>query len=106
MATSSTALSALEAHLLWANYTTAFVSLEDVKAFLLHCYPSLELKLVKVSDDEGDSSWVIVCSAKYLWVEESPVRPARFLFLQNVLFRSSSQEDQSCILERVVAPSP
>lgn len=27
------------------------------------------MKLVKVSDEEGDSSWVIMCCAKYLQVE-------------------------------------
>ena len=53
MAASSAALAALEAHLMRADYKKAFVLLEDVRTFLLRCYPSLEVKLVRVSDVEG-----------------------------------------------------
>ena len=82
MAASSVALAALEAHLMRADYKKAFVLLEDVRT-LLRCYPSLEVKLVRVSDVEGDSKWVVVCCEKYSRVEGNPVKPARLVFTQH-----------------------
>ena len=83
MAASSAALAALEAHLMRADYKKAFVLLEDVRTFLLRCYPSLEVKLVRVSDVEGDSKWVVVCCEKYSRVEGNPVKPARLVFVED-----------------------
>ena len=83
MAASSAALAALEAHLMRADYKKAFVLLEDVWTFLLRCYPSLEVKLVRVSDVEGDSKWVVVCCEKYSRVEGNPVKPARLVFVED-----------------------
>ena len=85
METSSAALDLaslqrVQAHILRADYTTAFECLEDVETFLLHCYPTLQANLVKVSDDVGDSKWVIVCCTKYSRVEGRPVKPVRLLF--------------------------
>ena len=74
------AVHSLQAHLLWADYTTAFALLEDFKEFLLLCYPSLEVKLIKVRDDKGDSKWVIVCCANYSRVEGRSVKPACLVF--------------------------
>ena len=80
MATSGAGVWALKAHLSRTTYAKCLTSLEDIKKFLMQCYPTLEVKEVEVSDDEGTGNWVIVCTPYYSCVEGRPINPARMVF--------------------------
>ena len=103
MAASSAAIAALEAHLLRADYQKALCSLKDVQTFVLQCYPRLEVKMVKISDGEGDGEWVVVYCEKYSRVKGSPVRPARLIFDEDGTYRFEVL--QRWIMEGVFATS-
>ena len=75
--------SALLAHLAKLHYSKALPSLSDVREFIQRCYPSLESEMINISSEQGDESWVIVLSGKYVTLVGSclgPIIPARMVF--------------------------
>ena len=79
------ARSALLAHLAKSQYSKPLNSLFDVKEFVGQCYPSLEVEMVNINNEQdGDARrWIIVLSGKYVTLLGSylgPIKPARMVF--------------------------
>ena len=70
--------SALLTHLAKLHYSQALTSLSDVQEFIQWCYPYLESEMINISSQQGDESWVIVLSGKYVTLVGSclgPIKP-------------------------------
>ena len=84
MATTASALAALKTHLAKPVYSEQLSSLDSVRMFAVTCYPSSEVKIVRISDDPEaeDSRWVTVCTTKLSQVEGGSglVNAARVVF--------------------------
>ncbi len=62
------------------------------------CYLSLNVKQVEISDEEGMSRWVIVCSTKYSHLQGSPVKP-------RVVYSSKGSYSLEVLLNKVQSGS-
>ena len=75
--------SALLAHLAKSQYSKPLSSLFDVKEFVEQCYPSLEVEMVNISNEQDAGRWIIVLSCKHVTLLGSclgPIKPARMVF--------------------------
>ena len=79
------ARSALLAYLAKSQHSKPLNNLFDVREFVKRCYPSLEVEMVNVGNEEdGDAGLcIIVLSCKYVTLLGSclgPIKPARMVF--------------------------
>ena len=60
------ALNALQTHLQKSLYDEPLNSFNDIIKFLERCYPSLDIGIAEMEDDESHKKkWVVVCCAKF-----------------------------------------